>query len=364
MLAPEEILQLHQEIVSIPSLSGSEARLADWLEAWLDARGIPAERHGQSLLVTCGAGPIVLLDTHLDTVPPAPGWTRDPFRPAAEDGRVYGLGSNDAKASVAAMLAAFLAARERALPFTLALALVEAEETKGTGTQAILAALGKRAEPLVAAVVGEPTHLDVAVAQKGLLVLELVARGEACHAAHAAELGAHNAAVELAHDLVALSTLELAPPHARLGAPTLQPTVVRAGTARNVVPAEASAVLDVRTVPGAHHELIDRVQRAVRGEVRVLSERLEPRETDPTEAVVRAALQARPGAQVYGSATMSDLVFLRGVPAIKCGPGRSERSHTPDEFVLEEEILQGASFYSDFVAELAATGVPDVATMG
>ena len=123
-------------------------------------------------------------------------------------------------------------------------------------------------------------------------------------------------------------------------------------------------MLDVRTVPGAHHELIDRVQRAVRGEVRVLSERLEPRETDPTEAVVRAALQARPGAQVYGSATMSDLVFLRGVPAIKCGPGRSERSHTPDEFVLEEEILQGASFYSDFVAELAATGVPDVATMG
>jgi acetylornithine deacetylase len=364
MLAPEEILQLHQEIISIPSLSGSEARLADWLQAWLGQRGVAAERHGQSLLATCGAGPIVLLDTHLDTVPPAPGWTRDPFRPSAEDGRVYGLGSNDAKASVAAMLAAFLAARERDLPFTLALALVEAEETKGTGTQSILAALGKRAEPLAAALIGEPTHLDVAVAQKGLLVLELVARGEACHAAHAAELGARNAALELARDLVSLSTLELGAAHPRLGAPTLQPTVVRAGTARNVIPAEASAVLDVRTVPGAHRELVERVQRAVRGELRVLSERLEPRETSPDEAVVRAALQARPAAQLYGSATMSDLVFLHGLPAVKCGPGRSERSHTPDEFVLEEEVLEGAAFYADFVAAFAASGVPHVATLG
>ncbi len=364
MLAPEEILQLHREIVSIPSLSGSEARLADWLEAWLGQRDVAVERHGQSLLATCGSGPLVLLDTHLDTVPPAPGWTRDPFRPASEDGRVYGLGSNDAKASVAAMLAAFLAARERSLPFTLALALVEAEETKGTGTQAILGALGKRGEPLAAALVGEPTGLDVAVAQKGLLVLELVARGEACHAAHAAALGARNAAVELARDLVTLSTLDLGPSHPRLGAPTLAPTVVRAGTARNVIPAEATAVLDVRTVPGAHHELVERVQRAVRGELRVLSDRLEPRETAPEEAVVRAALQARPAAEIYGSATLSDLVFLRGVPAIKCGPGRSERSHTPDEFVLEEEILDGAAFYADFVAAFAAAGAPHVATLG
>ena len=367
MLAPEEVLQLHQEIVSLPSLSGSEARLADWLEAWLRARDVDVERHGQTLLATAGAGPIVLLDTHLDTVPPAPGWTRDPFRPATDSGRVYGLGSNDAKASVAAMIAAFLAARDRRLPFTLALGLAEAEETKGTGTQTILAELGKRAEPLLAAIVGEPTGLDVAVAQKGLLVLELLARGEACHAAHADALGAKNAAVELAHDLVAVASLDLGTPHPTLGAPTLQPTVVRAGTARNVVPAEASAVLDVRTVPGAHRELVERVQRAVRGEVKVLSERLEPRETAADEAIVRAALQARPAARVYGSATMSDLVFLKGVPAIKCGPGRSERSHTPDEFVLEEEILQGAAFYSDVLeafASLPTPGAPHVATLG
>ena len=106
------------------------------------------------------------------------------------DGRVYGLGSNDAKAAVAAMTAAFLAFREADLPFTLALALVEGEETRGTGTEAVLAELARRGTPPAAAVVGEPTGLDVAVAQKGLMVLELVARGEACHAAHAARLGA------------------------------------------------------------------------------------------------------------------------------------------------------------------------------
>lgn len=356
MLAPEEVLTLHQEIVSIPSLSGSEARLADYLEEWLRVRspnGSPARRIANTLLLTAGSGPIVLLDTHLDTVPPASGWTRDPFRPRLEDGRVYGLGANDAKASVAAMIAAFLAVREERLPFTLALALVEAEETRGTGTQAVLAELGKREEPLVAALLGEPTGLDVAAAQKGLLVLELLAKGEACHAAHATALGARNAAFALAADLVALERLELGPAHPRLGRVTVQPTVLRAGTARNVVPGEASAILDVRTVPGSHREVVDRLQAGLTAEVRVLSDRLVPRETAEDEPVVRAALAARPEARLYGSATLSDMVFMDGVPAVKCGPGRSERSHTPDEFVLEEEILDGVRFYTDFVRAFA-----------
>ncbi len=351
MLAPEEVLTLHQEIVSIPSLSGSEARLADYLQEWLRARGAEPARIANTLLLTAGAGPLLLLDTHLDTVPPVSGWTRDPFRPGLEDGRVYGLGSNDAKASVAAMIAAFLALREERLPLTLALALVEAEETRGTGTQAVLAELGKREEPLVAALLGEPTGLDVAAAQKGLLVLELVAKGEACHAAHAAALGARNAAFALAADLVALERLELWPPHPRLGPVTAQPTVLRAGTARNVVPGEASAILDVRTVPGGHREVVGRLESELAAEVRVLSDRLVPRETAEDQAVVRAALAARPEARLYGSATLSDMVFMNGVPAVKCGPGRSERSHTPDEFVLEEEILDGARFYTDFVRE-------------
>lgn len=350
----DEILALHRELVAIPSVSGEEAAVAEHVASWLGARGVACERIGGSVVAQAGAGPVLLLDTHLDTVPAAPGWSRDPWQPWRESGRVHGLGANDAKASVAAMSAAFVSLARERWPFRLTLALVEGEETKGIGTETVLAALTEREQGFLGAVFGEPTGLEVAIAQKGLLVLELVAHGDACHAAHAGRLGARNAAVELARDLVALSTLDLGPPHPLLGAATLTPTVVQAGTARNVVPAEARAVLDVRTVPvETHAETIARVQRAAASDVRVLSSRLEPRETSAGEQVVRAALAANPGARPYGSPTLSDLVFARGIPAIKCGPGESERSHTPDEFVLEEEILAGAAFYERFVRECA-----------
>jgi acetylornithine deacetylase len=350
MLPEREILALHRAITAIRSVSGEEAALADFLGDLLRRNRVAVTRLGASLLATVGEGPVLLFDTHLDTVPPAPGWTRDPWDARVEDGRVYGLGANDAKASVAAMTAAFLAFREAALPFTLALALVEAEETRGTGTEAVLAELSRRGTPPEAAVVGEPTGLDIAIAQKGLMVLELVARGEACHAANAASLGAANAARRLAHDLVALEGVDLGAPHPRLGPVTVEPTQLRAGTARNVLPGEATALLDVRTTPGLHGRgLVERLEATVTGEVRVLSERLRPRETPETSPLVDAAREARPEARLFGSATLSDLVFMEGIPAVKCGPGRSERSHTADEYVLESEILDGARFYTRLV---------------
>jgi acetylornithine deacetylase len=234
------------------------------------------------------------------------------------------------------------------------LALAEAEETRGTGTEAALAELARRGTPPVAAVVGEPTGLDIAVAQKGLMILELVARGDACHAAHASALGARNAARLLAHDLVALEGVDFGPAHPRLGPITLEPTQIQAGTARNVVPGEARAVLDVRITPALkRREVVERIERAVKGEIRVLSDRLVPRETDEAELLVEAARRARPEARLYGSATLSDMVFMEGIPAFKCGPGQTERSHTPDEFVLEEEILEGARFYTRLVRAYA-----------
>jgi acetylornithine deacetylase len=203
-------------------------------------------------------------------------------------------------------------------------------------------------------VVGEPTGLDVAVAQKGLLLLELVALGDTCHAAHAAKLGARNAVVVLAHDLVALAGAELAPVHPLLGPTTVQPTMVRAGEARNVVPGEARAVLDLRTTPAASHAAVTaRVRGLVASEVAVLSERLVPRQTDEASWLVRSAQAARPQARLYGSPTLSDMVYVRDVPAIKVGPGESERSHTPDEWVGEEEVVAGAAFYTTLVRECA-----------
>ena len=133
----DDVLALHREIVAIPSVSGSEAALAGWLETYLREHGARPERLGDTLLAFAGepvaeGRPLLLLDTHIDTVPPGEGWTRDPHAVESIDGRVLGLGSNDAKASVAAMTAAFLALANEPLPFTLGLALVEAEETRGT----------------------------------------------------------------------------------------------------------------------------------------------------------------------------------------------------------------------------------------
>jgi len=364
MIGDPELLALHREVTSIASVSGEEAALADRLEAWMAARGWTPRRIGNSLLVLLGRGPLLLLDTHLDTVPPAAGWTRDPLAVTVENGRVYGLGANDAKASVAAMLGAVTAFESETLDITLGLALVEAEETRGTGTEAVLAELERQGRRPAAAVVGEPTGLEVAVAQKGLLILELRAHGDTCHAAHARTLGARNAIRGLARDLAVLDRLELGPEHPFLGPTTCEPTLIEGGTARNVLPGEASVVLDLRTTPAVGHDaLIARIGEALRdSELVVVSRRLEPRETDPEAPVVRAALRARPGARVYGSTTMSDLVFLGDIPAVKCGPGQSERSHTPDEFVLEREIVEGRHFYVEHIRHYRELLAADPAT--
>ncbi len=365
-LEREELLALHRELVATPSVSGDEAAIVALLSSFLESHGATVDRIGGSLVAWTGKAPVrgdvegaplVVLNTHVDTVPVAPGWTREPHQAESDAGTVYGLGSNDAKASVAAMTAAFLAVAELDLPLTIALTLVRGEETKSVGTAEVVAEFDRRGLVPAMAVVGEPTGLDLAVAQKGLLVLELVARGEAAHAAHARALGAKNAIVALARDLAAIAALNAqdgGPLDPYLGRATVEPTVVSGGTARNVVPAEARAVLDCRTVPVEPPiELLARLRGAVESELAVLSDRLVPVATDPESLLVAAARRARPEARLYGSATLSDLTFFRDIPAVKVGPGQSERSHRPDEFVLEQEIVDGAEFYERLLIEIA-----------
>ena len=346
MIADAEVLELHRRIVSIPSISGNEAEVVAFLDGWLTERGVAVERVGDSLLSLVGDGPLCLLDTHVDTVPPASGWSRDPHDVAVDDGKVIGLGANDAKASVAAMCSAFVAVAKAELPIAIGLALVAGEETDGHGTEEVLAELERRGRKPVAAVVGEPTGLDVAVAQKGLLILELQTTGTSCHAAHGERLGARNAIRAIARDLVSIERVDLGDEHPLLGGTTLEPTMIHGGTARNVIPTDSSVILDLRTTPKAsHEELVDRISKAVRGKVNAVSTRLVPRETEDDDPVVRAAVAARPDAKLFGSATMSDMVFMDRIAAIKVGPGQTDRSHTADEFVLETEILEGARFY-------------------
>lgn len=356
-----ELLALHREIVEIPSISGNEAALRDRLESFLAARGASTSRIGENLVASRGRGPVVCLNSHLDTVPPCPGWTRPPHRAVVEAGRVHGLGANDAKASVAAMIGAFLRLADDAerLGIRLLLALTVEEETGGRGAEELVPGLRRAGIEPSAVIVGEPTGLDVAIGQKGLLVLELLASGRACHAAHARALGAPNAVRTLARDLVALEAVDLGPADPLLGPVTMEPTVVRGGTAKNAVPAEAACVLDVRINPSTDGTaLVRRLGSAISGELRVLSDRLRPRGIEAEHPLVKAVHRARPEARLMGSAGLSDLVFFEGIPGVKVGPGRTERSHTPDEYVMESEILEGCRFYERAVAEIAQAGLP------
>ncbi len=372
MLPDREILALHRAITAIPSVSGEEGALADFLGDLLRKNGVAVTRlgaAGATLLATVGEGPLLLFDTHLDTVPPAPGWTRDPWDVQAIDGRVYGLGSNDAKAAVAAMTAAFLAFGAAKLPFTLALALVEGEETRGTGTEAVLAELARRGTPPAAAVVGEPTGLDLAVAQKGLLVLELVARGDACHAAHAATPGCRQRRPPAGPRLGGAGGggPRPSPSAPRPGHPGADPTAgghsAQRGAGRGRGPARRPHHAGRSRVEagGARPERRDRRGAGALGPPAARGRRRRGHAARRRRA--RGPRGCAPGPASTARPTLSDLVFLAGIPAVKCGPGRTERSHTADEFVLESEILAGARFYTRLVrayAEQMATAAEAV----
>jgi acetylornithine deacetylase len=349
-------VRLLADLVAVPSPSGSEDEVAGLAEktarrAGLDVRndelGVVVEVAGRS------PGPTLALVSHLDTVPPGEGWSRDPFDPAIEDGRLFGRGSGDAKASVAAMLAAAAdVAVGPGLPRgRLLVVLGRCEETRDTTMPALAATLGT----IDAAVVGEPTNLDFAVAQRGLLRLDLVTRGSQVHAGRAGGDGFVNAIAALARDLVALEGMGEGRPHPVLGDVTVTPTMVEAGVSRNVTPPVARACLDVRTTPSwTHAELVRSIRDRVEAEVEVVSERLVPCETPAGSRLVAAAREARPAGRVFGSPTCSDWVWFRETDAMKCGPGTSTRSHTADECVDVVEVREGRAFFSALARKLAA----------
>ncbi|MFN0060876.1 MAG: M20/M25/M40 family metallo-hydrolase [Planctomycetota bacterium] len=353
-MTPAAVLALHRALVEIPSVSHQERAIAEFLERTLREHGARVERIGDNVLALAGVGPRLILNSHFDTVPAHAGWTRAPWCATREADRVYGLGSNDAKASVAAMTAAFLSVLENDGPCEVALLIAPEEETGGQGTELAWPRLRVRGWETASVVVGEPTGLDIAVAQKGLIVTELIAHGDGGHSATARERRARNAISELARDLCALERIDLGPAHALLGKSSLEPTIIDGGVARNMVPSRARCIVDVRTVPGfSPANIVESLRRNVTGELRVLSDRLTPCNCDVDSALVRAAVAARPAARLVGSPTMSDLVHFVGVPAVKCGPGESARSHQPDEYVLESEILAGADFYHSLIERFA-----------
>jgi acetylornithine deacetylase len=270
---------------------------------------------------------------------------------------MYGRGSGDAKAAVAAMLSAARDVAERGGPPSgrLLVILGHGEETRHTSMPQAVAEVGE----ITAAVVGEPTNLDIAVAQRGLMMVDLVAYGEQRHAGNAEPNGGGdgfvNATQVLARDLVALRDIARDRRHPVLGFPTITPTMLEAGVGRNVTPPTARAVLDVRSTPSwSHTDLADALREALESEVVVTSDRLVPCETPMGSVLLAAARRIRPEAKTFGSPTCSDWVFLRDRDAIKCGPGTSRNSHTPDEWVLIDEVSAARDFYTRLAMEYLA----------
>ena len=339
-------------MVGIPSVSGEEAALAAFVDATARSWGLECVRDETAVRVELRGrrpGPTIALVSHLDVVPAGKGWTRDPFVAGIEGTRLYGRGSGDAKASVAAMLCAAHDLRESGglEAGRLLLLFGYGEETKNTTMEAAVSSAG----PIDAAVVGEPTNLEIAVAQRGLMMVDLCAQGDQRHAGYATTGGDFtNAALVLAADLLKLGDLFTDRSHLLLGRTVATPTMLEAGISRNVTPPMAQAVLDIRSTPDWTHEEIAEVLRtSLRSEVAVTSRRLVPCETPAGSRLLAAARRVRPQAATFGSPTCSDWVFLRHTDAVKCGPGTSRRSHTADEYVDLPEVTAAREFYAHLV---------------
>ncbi len=339
------IQALLTQLVGTPSVSGQEQAIADQVQSLLQSWGAMVHRQGNNLWMEVGTGaPRLLLNSHLDTVPACAGWETDPFTPTWAGDRLHGLGSNDAKGCVTALLCAFkqlLQAPPR--QGTVVLALTAEEETGGQGLRTILDQLG----PLDAAVVGEPTALEVCAAQRGLLMLKVCAHGEAAHAAHA-QLG-DNAIHKAARDIAKLALMKFEG-HAFLGEARPQVTTIEGGRAKNQVPDACTYWVDLRTTPNLNHaDVTQEIASLLEGEVKVHSDRYHPKATDPSHPIVQAALQAAGRKSPVGSVTTSDWAFLGDIPAVKVGPGDTHRSHRPNEYVFLSEVEAGAAFYAGVV---------------
>ena len=350
-------VDLLQQMVRIPSVSGEEEASRDHLAGWLDAHGIRPTLHGRNVLAVVEGerpGPSLLLCSHIDVVPVGPGWTRDPWDGAIEGDRLHGRGSNDAKSSVAAMAVA--ATRLAGAPFAgrLVLAFVCDEETGGEG----LEVCGDQLPDLDAAVVGEPTELDVCPGQRGLLRASLVAHGRSCHASRPHE--GVNAVEIAARDVLALGGLDLGEAHPLLGRATLQATVIEGGTRPNVIPGECVVQLDGRPTPDCDNErMLARLDEATESEVVVKSTRLRPVATREDARIVTLARAASPTGKVRGFGGVSDMAHLAGLPAVVMGPGTSVQSHAPDESVGLDHVTAATEAYlsiaRSFLVEEAVT---------
>ena len=330
-------------LIATPSVSREEGLAADIMEAELSKWGFTPRRKGNNVWAVAteydAAKPTILLDAHLDTVKPNGEWTRDPFTPMVEDGKLYGLGSNDTGGNIVAMLAAFVRLSHTEQPYNLIfLASAEEEVTGIGGVRSVLGELGQ----IDFAIVGEPTLLQPAVAERGLLVLDCVAHGKSGHAAR--EEG-ENAIYKALKDVEWFRTYRFERMSELLGDVKMTVTGIEAGTQHNVIPAECRFMVDIRVNECyTNEEVLEEVRRNVECDVTPRSTHLNSSAIALTHPAVERLVAM--GREPFGSPTMSNQAVMP-FATLKLGAGDSARSHTADEYILLQEIDEAIEvFYS------------------
>ncbi|RYZ24629.1 MAG: M20/M25/M40 family metallo-hydrolase [Chitinophagaceae bacterium] len=339
---------LLRRLIATPSFSREESATADLIAAFLSDKGIAAERSGNNVIARTPAfnpaHPTWLLNSHHDTVRPAPGYTRDPFSPDIEDDRLYGLGSNDAGASLVALLGAFLYFYGKGLPFNLVFAATAEEEISGAGgISSVLDRLG----PIDGALVGEPTGMQLAVAERGLVVIDALVTGRA---GHAARNEGENAILKAMADIARLQQGLFTRVSPLLGPVSATVTVIETeNKAHNVVPGTCRYVIDLRVNEFyTLEEAVDLLRNELQAELAPRSLRLRSSIIAGDHPLVRAGIAL--GRNTYGSPTLSDKALMP-FPALKIGPGDSARSHTADEYILLSEIREAITLYIDLLKQ-------------
>lgn len=336
-------ITLLQRIIQTPSISGEENAVCTLLEQWMTAEGITVHRVENNLWAECGEGPeTILLNAHIDTVKPSPSYTRDPFDGEYDEQTIYGLGANDDGGSVIAMLAVFMDMIHAPIPDKrIVLALTAEEENSGRkGIELLLPEIG----PIDYAIVGEPTSLEMAVAERGLLVLDCEAKGKAGHAARNEGINALYIALE---DIQTLRNYEFEKVSPFLGKVKMTTTMIQAGTQHNVVPDTCRFVVDIRSNGlYTNEEILSILRPMLRSIITPRSTRLNASSTPLDTPVVQRA-QAL-GIPIYGSPTMSNMALL-SCPKVKFGPGDSSRSHTANEYIHIHEIEKAITLYKQLL---------------
>ena len=337
-----EAVNLLKQLIVIPSFSREEQLTGDLLEKYLNSKGVETSRKMNNIWARNkhfdASKPTILLNSHHDTVKPNSGYKRDPFAATVEDGKLYGLGSNDAGGCLVSLIQVFLYFYDREdLKYNFCLATTAEEEISGiNGLELIIPELGK----LDFGIVGEPTLMQLAIAEKGLMVLDCVAHGKSGHAAREEGVNAIYKAME---DIEWFRTYRFPKESEVFGPVKMSVTIINAGSQHNVVPASCTYTVDVRVTDAyRNEEVLEIIRQHVKSEVAPRSIRLKPSKIDKDHPIVKAGIAL--GRTTYGSPTTSDQSLL-DIPSLKIGPGDSARSHTADEFIYLDEIREGIDLY-------------------